>query len=168
MPMTWTEPEIYLEHPNGVKVYHTYKDNDRRMSYWFTTDESEDDVEACSGDYLFDVRDLPLDMPPEKGESEDVWMARRITAAIEQGLLNLPDHNQPGRDSTSDIEARTHRITNDLESQGVCAEHLDELVHECKGAEAAAINNSGILEQVDYLLRNGVTWEQIKECIPQE
>lgn len=160
MPMTWTEPEVYLEHPNGVKVYHTYKDNTKRMDYWFTTDESEDDIEACSGDYLFDVRDLPLDMPREKGESEDEWMARRITAAIDQGLLNLPDHNEPNI-SRAVAEEVLQGIVRKLEAKGLDAEDLDELVHDAASRLATSVNNSGMDEQVRYLLEEGMTEEEI-------
>jgi hypothetical protein len=41
--------------------------------------------------------------------------------------------------------------------EGYCAEHLDEdgldeLVHEIKGREAAAINNEGVASQLEYIL----------------
>lgn len=53
MPMTWTEPEVFLIH-NGVTVYHAYKDGnaDHRLTYHYTT--SKHDEEG----FTFDVRDL--------------------------------------------------------------------------------------------------------------
>jgi len=95
MPMTWTEPEVFVTHPNGVKVYHTYKDNDRRMCYWYTTDECEDDIEMSNGAYIFDVRDLKVDLKPEDGEGEEAWHRRKILHAIDEGMLKLPEYNQP-------------------------------------------------------------------------
>ncbi len=40
----------------------------------------------------------------------------------------------------------------DEDAQAVITSHLDEQVHELKGAEAAAINNAGCLEQLEYIL----------------
>jgi hypothetical protein len=91
--MTWTEPELFLEHPNGVKVWRAYKDNNR-MTYWFTTAECDDDVESGS-EFIFDVRDLP---EPPKAMVGDDWDARHtatIVHAINEGLLPLPEENQP-------------------------------------------------------------------------
>lgn len=38
------------------------------------------------------------------------------------------------------------------EALGIEDEDLDELVHDAKGAEAAAINNAGLDDQLEYLL----------------
>lgn len=38
---------------------------------------------------------------------------------------------------------------------------VDDMVHECKSAEASAINNSGFQDQVEYLLESGCTPDQI-------
>ena len=38
---------------------------------------------------------------------------------------------------------------------------VDDMVHECKGSEASAINNSGFQDQVEYLLESGCTPDQI-------
>jgi hypothetical protein len=44
------------------------------------------------------------------------------------------------------------QIVKMLEAAGVDAAELDELVHEAKAVEAAAINNCGLSEQVTYLV----------------
>jgi hypothetical protein len=75
-------------------VYHTYKDSDRRMCYWYTTDESEDDIEMSTGEYIFDVRDLKVDLKPEGEETAEEWHRRKILRAIDEGMLKLPEHNQ--------------------------------------------------------------------------
>lgn len=51
----WVDPELFLEH-GGVKVYHTYKDDDVGHgvhSFWFTLDDGTDEDQ-------FDVRDLAV------------------------------------------------------------------------------------------------------------
>lgn len=37
MPYLWTEPEVAAE-VDGVKIYHTYKNGNEDMDYWYTTD----------------------------------------------------------------------------------------------------------------------------------
>lgn len=44
---------------------------------------------------------------------------------------------------------------------------FDELVHECKAAEAAGINNDGLEEQIDYLLTQMSPSAIAKEIIEQ-
>ena len=51
----------------------------------------------------------------------------------------------PKRLTASQIVAR-------LESAGVEPAELDEIVHEAKAAEAARINNGGLVKQVEYLV----------------
>ena len=94
MPYEWTEPELYLEHPNGVKVWHTYKGYGGAMGYWFTTCESDDDVESGS-EYIFDVRELPEPVGECGNKTDDEINALKITRAIDTGLLPLPESNQP-------------------------------------------------------------------------
>ena len=48
------------------------------------------------------------------------------------------------------------------------AEHLDELVHDTKGSEAADINNSGTAGQIEYLLDSGVAVFHILNCLGRE
>lgn len=81
MPYTteWTEPDLFLEH-NGVKVYHTYKDDhvdQGLMHYGFTLNEYDDEEH-------FDVRDLKT-----WGHDDDVRKA--LILAIESGELQSPD-----------------------------------------------------------------------------
>lgn len=45
------------------------------------------------------------------------------------------------------------------------SEALDDLVHDCFGAAAAAVNNQGIGEQVRYLLNNNVSMKTITDVI---
>lgn len=61
----WVDPEVFLEH-HGVKVYHTYKNNDideSAQQYWFSLHtqcgigECSCDTEKCR--CVFDVRKLP-------------------------------------------------------------------------------------------------------------
>lgn len=108
MPYAWTEPELYLEHPSGVKVWNTYKGmRDYPMSSCFTTKECDDDCESGSS-YVFDVYDLP-EAPDDLLQvalraavaadaavtREDVEISVRIVNAINEGLLELPEENQP-------------------------------------------------------------------------
>ena len=51
----WVDPEVFLEH-EGVKIFHTYKDDDWAngpMTYWYSTSDND-------GENQFDVRDLRL------------------------------------------------------------------------------------------------------------
>ena len=61
MPYLWTEPEVAAE-VDGVKIYHTYKNGNEVMDYWYTADPTQDDIEGwCDGpDYQFDIRDIEL------------------------------------------------------------------------------------------------------------
>ena len=43
-----------------------------------------------------------------------------------------------------------------LEGRGFDASNLDDVVHDCKGEEAASINNGGMESQVEYLLSCGL------------
>ena len=45
------------------------------------------------------------------------------------------------------------RLAIQAEEFGLAAEDLDGRVHECKGAEATAVNNGGIESQLEYLLQ---------------
>lgn len=75
----WADPELFLEH-NGVKVYHTYKDDDvdqRQMDYWFTM-RCHDDEEH------FDVRDLKTWTP--YGD-----IRKALIRSIESCELQSPD-----------------------------------------------------------------------------
>lgn len=58
-----------------------------------------------------------------------------------------------------DASERLMATFSDADSEGL----LDEEVHDCKGAEAADINNGGLQSQVDYLLDAGYTEEQLRE-----
>ena len=45
MPYLWTEPEVAAE-VDGVKIYHTYKNGNEVMDYWYTADPTQDDIEG--------------------------------------------------------------------------------------------------------------------------
>jgi hypothetical protein len=79
MPMKWVKPQLFLEY-NGVKVYHTYKDNDfeNRLDYWYTPDVDEDEQ------YTFDVRTLP---EYKEDNSNHKYVIRR---AIFKGIVTVP------------------------------------------------------------------------------
>lgn len=62
MPMSWVEPELFLEY-KGVKVYHCYDDGGNVAHFWYTTCPADDNIDSpmdtsddCAGQ--FDVRDL--------------------------------------------------------------------------------------------------------------
>ena len=67
---SWVDPELFLDH-GGVKVFHTYKDDDLDQGpnrYWFTL-KTECSVErpACGITFcphVFDVRELATWEPP--------------------------------------------------------------------------------------------------------
>jgi hypothetical protein len=168
MPYIYQEPEVFFQY-RGVKVYHTYKDSGtqyvKTYGYWYSLDEEEGER------YQFDIRDVAnnANLPRLGSESEDEWFKRVLRRVIGSGDpekfgIEVPYGVEIERPDEFD-PSFSHDVVKVLEGMGAESDDLDELVHECKGAEAAAINNSGMLEQVDYLLRNGVTWEQIKDCI---
>jgi len=180
MPMQWSEPELYLEHHNGVKVWHTYKNsggNSSRMAYWYTTCEAEDDVESRS-EYVFDVRDLlvPSEViaglvseAPRNEDGgalvpEDVLHATKITYAIDKGMLKLPPENQPAPKDYEFCAACT--ATKKLQGEGVTSEDLHELVIRCCTKKAALVNSQGLLhDQVKFLLESGYTVDDIRKAI---
>jgi len=47
----------------------------------------------------------------------------------------------------------TERLTRQAEENGVQPERLDELVHEIASSHAASINNGGLSEQIEYLVK---------------
>jgi hypothetical protein len=81
MPYVWTEPEVAAE-VCGLKVYHTYKNNNRQM-HIFTTDPAQDDCkgEYDAPDYRFDIRNL--DIPDEVPD--------KLEYAIRHRLVRWPD-----------------------------------------------------------------------------
>ena len=113
----WTEPELFLEH-NGVKVYHTYRDDDMdqgALEYSFTAD-------CGSDEHSFDIREFETEIKLEPGVPfismsnpefskatskqrkhwEGAWLkwncvgfdeAKKaiLIEAIEKGLLKNPD-----------------------------------------------------------------------------
>lgn len=86
MPLVWQDPEVALTH-RGVKVYHTYKDNDagHRLMYWYSFYKSYDEERE------FDVRSLFSQLGHD-GEFETEEGRRRIIRmALEGGILVVPD-----------------------------------------------------------------------------
>ena len=60
----WCPPEVFLEH-NGVKVFHTYEDNDvdnGTLQYHFTSEGRSDDPE-----HQFDIRDFDTEIKLNPG-----------------------------------------------------------------------------------------------------
>jgi len=82
---TWVEPDLFLEH-KGVKVYHTYKDQDyeRQLTYQYAVG-SEDDM-FNEELHEFDVRDLhTFKCSPSDSSSA----CQAIKRAIEIGGIDL-------------------------------------------------------------------------------
>jgi len=87
VPIDWVPPEVFLEH-KGVTIYRIYKRDDFNQcprEYWFGWDERCSD----SGDYAFDVRDLPN--PNERGDDADVIRDAIDTGIITSKGINLPE-----------------------------------------------------------------------------
>lgn len=103
------EPDLALEW-NEISIWHTYADDDYEQGperYCFTTDPEETDSENMDSDVIFDVRDLPLWEDLEEPvislshgtkacwedywKSEPAWIAAMLCAAIEKGLVPLPE-----------------------------------------------------------------------------
>jgi hypothetical protein len=90
VPMTWTDPEVFLEHA-GVTVYHVYKDDDASAGarlYWYTVDPEGSDQDADRR--TFDVRGLPEADWTRLGDDRDVVVAEirhLLRTAIEAGTL---------------------------------------------------------------------------------
>ena len=66
----------------------------------------------------------------------------------------LPVSEEP---ETNDVEDRsrqeTERLIQQAEEDGVLPERLDELVHEIASSHAASINNGGLSEQIEYIVK---------------
>jgi len=56
---------------------------------------------------------------------------------------------------------RVRAISQKLDEDDVPTDVLDELVHEAAAEDAAAINNSGVPSQLEFLVRNGWKPEDI-------
>lgn len=65
-----------------------------------------------------------------------------------------------GRNNMEDLTKLFELVQN-----GKHSEQLDELVHEEKAREASNINNSGPVEQIQYLLESGMTGTEIHETL---
>jgi len=87
---SWVDPELFLEY-KGVKVYHTYKDDDfeERLMYWYAIYPT-----GCfHDDYIeFDVRNLPapagINLSTMEKLSNYAELHRKIIEhAIDQGYI---------------------------------------------------------------------------------
>jgi hypothetical protein len=87
MPLVWQDPEVALIH-RGVKVYHTYKDDniDCCNAYWYS-------FHMGSEEESFDVRNLRC--PHDCVIEEEKWRQRVIRIAIERGELVVPEEFLP-------------------------------------------------------------------------
>jgi hypothetical protein len=63
----------------------------------------------------------------------------------------------------ADTENPKQLIIDKMTELGLKGEDLDDLVHDCKSEEAAAINNGGQDEQIDYLLASGMLVKDVLE-----
>lgn len=52
-----------------------------------------------------------------------------------------------------------------LKKHNICEDDLDDLVHEAASTMAAEVNNRGFDVQVDFLLENGWTADEICEAL---
>jgi hypothetical protein len=109
----WEDPELFLEH-NGIRVFHTYKDDDinqGRRCYWLTV--SPDcgvvsgmcDQQPCR--HVFDARDLSTWRQPSRtqeaaGDTTDTYseaetqaIKTAVITAIEKGELTPDGRRQP-------------------------------------------------------------------------
>jgi hypothetical protein len=109
----WIDPELLLEH-QGVRVFHTYKDDDYDQGakrYWLTLNSLCGELDCLCEDqpcrHVFDVRELSTwkapvqppyctganDTPKNRNGWEQYWeleaaaIRAAITAAIEAGEL---------------------------------------------------------------------------------
>ena len=116
----WIDPELLLEH-QGVRVFHTYKDDDYDQGakhYWFTLNPQCGELDQLCDErpcrHVFDVRGLSTWREPAKppyctgaqdtSENRKAWeqyweleaaaIRAAITAAIEQGELTQSGWHQ--------------------------------------------------------------------------
>ena len=69
---------------------------------------------------------------------------------------NAYDFVEEERHALSENRGRrqeTERLIQQAEENGVQPERLDELVHEIASSHAASINNGGLSEQIEYLVK---------------
>jgi hypothetical protein len=83
MPLRWSPPEQFLEY-DGVKVFHTYKDelSDFPQSYWYSTSDNA----AIGSECEFDVRSLPT-YDPRRDVMDSEEHRNAIRAAISAQML---------------------------------------------------------------------------------
>ena len=65
----------------------------------------------------------------------------------------LPVSEEPDTSDMEENRQETERLTRQAEENGVQPERLDELVHEIASSHAASINNGGLSEQIEYLVK---------------
>ena len=86
----WVNNDLAIEH-NGVKVYHTYKDDEYDnglMQCWFLLEEDGMNEDS------FDVRDIAraLDNPPE--EPVDILRQAIDEGVIKDGMTSMELYNK--------------------------------------------------------------------------
>lgn len=140
MPMTWVEPEVFLEHM-GVTIYHTYRHDMEtdRSDYIFTTDSSDSDRDSDS-QFHFDVRDIAHELVK-------VWVGASghfpadnkniLMGAIEYGMIPVPD------------DCVVAQLAAQIENR---EDLLDELVHDVASKAGSAANNAGPVGQIEFLI----------------
>jgi hypothetical protein len=79
----WVPPEVMLRTPQGT-IYHAYKDGEaeRPLTYWYTTDENEDEA------YEFDIRELPFYRAVSRKMRDN--HARILEQAAANGEIKFP------------------------------------------------------------------------------
>ena len=79
-----------------------------------------------------------------------------------------PIYDKEGRGESLDCWLRRYyrdHLENFADEQGVEDGDLDDIVHDCKAEEAAAVNNDGPYSQIEYLLTFGCNIRDIVDEI---
>lgn len=114
--------------------------------------------------YVYKKRVIILERYP-KGHGFEVYVPvtdQNSVEAVQRGLLAMTDPD-PGRERQ--LEAKVAQMVADLKHLNCGDSALDELVHDVKGEEAAAINNGGLADQVEFLLRAGCTEQDVLAAV---
>jgi hypothetical protein len=83
------------------------------------------------------------------------WSCADVCQDIQDTLHRydlVPSDEQPYEEVASGAEGDIAQLVELAEASGVEPSDLDDIVHECASATAGAINNSGLWDQIEYLL----------------
>lgn len=59
------------------------------------------------------------------------------------------------------MELTKFEIVKKLDSMGVGSHHFDEMVADMMGERTSAINNGGLISQIDFLIEEGCSTDEI-------